>query len=597
MWRAVIGVLMFAYCLPAAYATLWPDTVRDLAASLSLARGEAIPLVGPGPINYGPYAGPAWIWLQAPPLVFFPSLTATSIYVAIVASLKFPALFDLGRRLAGSRLGICMAVAAAYPSFAVYQWLMFFHPNWVEVLVTATLILFLVADQRRSLPMLYGAVLMLGLAVQIHTTTLFYFPLAALVLYRIGVRGTRIVGHVIAMALLVLLWFAPVFFAPPADRGTMEKATERISGDMSRFSPQVVFDAMKTAYFDYPMAIWETYGKAYVPGWVWRAGLGVVGFAILAGMVVRLLRRDGRPMFLTAVALLAAAWAAGVAVRSYTSFYLVYFLLPLSALVMGLSLESTMSARWKGLRAAGGAAISLLVLSLVVAAYGARGVGRSGLIDSRLLAMGDLAHPVDGSVRATYVTVAARDELARQACTMADSTIALHGDLAAAMALSMGLDYRIHCPGTTDRFVIFGTAPGLHLAAIPEVAATSLGIAQGKPAFGLRLLTTVRPIYPHESHGFEKRFHYFEQLLDRKALQQVQVEFDALPHELVAIYRHKPYDSRWTGFSVTKDASAAAPAFATRDSWIYRADDSGGHWTVQFQTDAPQWVEVIAFPP
>src|SRR5437868_6900459 len=151
MWRAVvIGALMLAYCLPAAYVTLWPDTVRDLTASLALARGEAIPLVGPGPINFGPYAGPAWIWLQAPPLVFFPSFVATSLYVALVASLKFPALFELGRRLSGARLGICMAAAAAFPTFAVYQWIMFFHPNWVEALVTATLIVLLIADQRRS---------------------------------------------------------------------------------------------------------------------------------------------------------------------------------------------------------------------------------------------------------------------------------------------------------------------------------------------------------------------------------------------------------------------------------------------------------------
>src|SRR5258706_10326590 len=116
MSRALVVLLMVAYCLPAEYVTLWPDTARDFAASLSLARGEAIALVGPGPINFGPYAGPAWIWLQAPPLVFFPSFVATSIYVAIVASLKLPALFDLGRRLAGSRLGMCIAVAAAHPS-------------------------------------------------------------------------------------------------------------------------------------------------------------------------------------------------------------------------------------------------------------------------------------------------------------------------------------------------------------------------------------------------------------------------------------------------------------------------------------------------
>src|SRR5688572_28391454 len=85
---ALLAVFFVASVLPSPYAQAWPDSVRDVAASLALARGERFPLVGPQ-INLGPHIGPAWIWLQAPALVFSPSLAAASVYIALVAGLKF----------------------------------------------------------------------------------------------------------------------------------------------------------------------------------------------------------------------------------------------------------------------------------------------------------------------------------------------------------------------------------------------------------------------------------------------------------------------------------------------------------------------------
>ena len=591
----VIGLLMFAYCFPAPYVTIWPDTVRDFAASLLLARGEKIPLTGPGPINFGPYAGPAWIFLQAPPLLFSPTFAATSAWVAFVASLKFPALYELGRRLSGPRLGLCMAIAAAFPSFSVYQWIMFFHINWVEAMASVVMVLFLVADQRRSLPWLYGAVFMLGLAVQIHTTTLFYLPLAAWILYRIGVRGSRIAGHLAAMSILVLLWFAPVFFAPPAERGTLGGATGRIAAHASDFSPGNLLVALRTAFIDYPIEIGRTYGgAAQVPLWLWNAGLVVVGLAILGGMALRLRIREGRRLFLCGLAMLALAWTIGVAVRSYTSFYLVYFLLPLTALVIGLALESIVAAGSRGLRATGITATALIVVSLVVSAYGARAIGRAGLIESRIPAMGDLAHPGTVAVRAAYVGSSARDALAAEACALPGDTITLHGELAYALSISLGLDYRLHCPARADRFRVFGNAPGAHVTALPEGVVPALALAQDKPARGLRLLASVRPIHPAEGRPFEKGFSYFERLPDRKPVQRIVVEFVSKPGELLAVHRHKPFHTAWNGFKVTVEGQPAAPVYSTFNSWIYRTREGPGRWTVEVETDAPQWVEVFA---
>jgi hypothetical protein len=600
VWRAasafapalVVGLLMFAYCFPAAYVTIWPDTVRDLGASLLLARDGKIPLTGPGPINYGPYAGPAWIFLQAAPLLFSASYVATSVYVAIVASLKFPALYELGRRLSGRTLGLCMAIAAAYPSFWVWQWICFYHVNWIEASASVTLILFLIADQRRSLAWLYAAIAVLGLAVQIHTTTLFYFPLAALVLYRIGGRGPRLALHLIAMAAVILLWFVPVFFAPPVERGTLGGATHRIASDLSRFSVHDLATAFTTAWFDYPVAVGQVYvGRTEIASTAWHAGLVVVWLAIAAGAILRFRKTQHRRLFACTLALLAVAWIVGVGVRSYTSFYLLYFLLPITAIATGLCLDSTLSVA--GWRAVGYAACSFLALSLLGAAYGARSVGRSGVVDSRLVGLGNLSHPVEAPIRATFMSVAARDDLARVACALRATRVTLHGELAYALSISQGLDYKLHCPESVDRFTVFGLEGDAHLAALPEAIVPALGILQPHPERGLRLISSVRPIYPPQGRSFEKRFSYFEHLDDRKPMQVVVVDFETQPQQIVAVYRHKPFDSHWVNFSVTQQHGAAVPASTTFNSWLYRTGDQTQQWRVQVETDAPQWIEVF----
>jgi len=594
MHRIAIGLLMLAYCLPAAYATLWADTARDLGASLTLARGEAIPLTG-APINFGPRSGPAWVWLQAIPLPFFPSFSAVAIFVAFVASFKFPLLYALGRRHSGPALGLAIAAAAAYPTFNTFQWIVFFHPNWVEVFVAASLLLFLLADQRRSLAMVYGAAAMLGLAVQMHATAVFYMPVALLVMHRIGIRGGRLAGHFAAMAMLVMAWFAPVVLAPPIERGAFADATGRVAADLARFAPASIVAALRNTYVDIPLAVGETYART-IPRGAWIGGLCVVWIAVIAGAFLSVRSRTTRFAFVAALCALIAGWVIAVAVRTYTSFYLVYFLLPLSAIVMGLALAGSLSSGPRATRAAGWTSIAVLVLSLFVTAYGARGIGRSGLIESRFLSMGDVSHPADASVRAAYMTAAARDALARDICRLGDSNVTLHGELAQAWSLSMGLDYRLHCPALARRLSTFGAGPGHHLTALPEAVAASLGVNAGRKERGMRLVDSVEPVFPRETRPIETAWYHFEVLQDPRALERVALDFETRPGQWVTVYRHKPYASRWQSFRVTRDGTAAPEAFTTFHSWIYVAGDRAARWHVEFETDAPQWTEVLLFP-
>jgi hypothetical protein len=180
----------------------------------------------------------------------------------------------------------------------------------------------------------------------------------------------------------------------------------------------------------------------------------------------------------------------------------------------------------------------------------------------------------------------------------APGAVTLHGELAHAVSTSLRLDYVLHCPASVARIQRFGGTPGAHFAMLPDRVAASLGIAQGKVVRGFRLLPSVRVFAPAEPRPFESQFNYFERVApeERRPLRKSRVEFDAAPNEIVAVYRHKPYATQWGEFDVTQDGAPVTPAHSTFDSWLYRAGARGGHWRVEFTTDVPQWVEVIAIP-
>jgi hypothetical protein len=600
LWSLPVIVLMAAYCLPSPYATLWPDTVRDLSASLAFARGQSFPLAGP-PINFGPHMGPAWIWLQALPLVFFSSLTAVSVYVALVASLKFLLLFELGRAASGPRLGICLAAAAAFPSVLVFHWIVFFHPDWVEAAIVAGLLALLMADQRRSTGLLYAGVALLGLAIQIHPTAAFYLPLAAWIRFRQGARGLKLAGSLAVMLAIVAIWFAPLLWATAQERGSLGAAADRVALGTQSLSLDAVATVLRSAYIDLPLAVGETYGVAGgLPLAVWQVGLALVDFVVIVGAILRLrdAGRSGRRLFAGLFVLLLAAWVIATGIRTYTSFYLVYFLFPLSAIFMGLALDSTLTSRWATLRGAGWGAVGFLVLSFAVAAVGACNLGEGGLIDSRVPALGDLRHPGKDPVRGSLVGAAARDSFARMACAQSASTVSLHGDIAYVLAASTGLDLRVHCPASKTRFLLLGKEPGLQFTALPAAVIEALHVERGTAHGAIQSVPVVEAIHPPEGRPIEPDWYQFDELRDRRALTHVKLEFEASPAGALMIYRLKPFDSQWRLLRVEYAGAAVEPAFTTYNNSIYRVKAqaaANSKWVVEFDTDAPQWVDVHTF--
>ena len=592
---------MAAYCLPASGVTLWPDTVRDLSASLALARGESFPVLGP-PINFGPHLGPAWIWLQAVVLLFWPTLTATSLYVAAVASLKFPLLYALGRTIGRPHLGLCFAIVAALPAIGVYQWLVFFHPNWVEAAIGTSLLLGALAWKRRSIGYVHAAALAAGLAIQLHPTAAFYIPAIPLLLLALRIRGRRLVLHLTIATLAILVWFLPLAFDSEAKGANQwAEGASRVGEGIRAFEILDVFSVLRTAHVEVPMGVGETYGVAAgLPAGAWLFGLMLMGGAIVVGFISMIVKNgSGRRWLLALTALLFAGWFVTTAIRTYTSFYLAYFLLPLSAIVFGLALDQLdRQSSWLA-RVLGRVALGTVVLGFVVASIGARYTALGGLIDSPLFATADLRNPHRASIRATLVTVAARDSFTAFACHQ--GTVTLHGDLAMALAASTQLDFRMHCPQMPVDVRVMGPGPDdpkAHWASLPKRVSEELGM---RPRFvhgGLATFSVRQVVHPPEGRRIETDWYHFERLRDRRELQKISREFDVRADEWLAIHRLKPFDSRWRLLAAECDGVAMSPSFTTHNSVVYSpcsGRGGNGHWVLAFETDAPQWVDVYTF--
>lgn len=597
---AVLALLFVASVVPSPYAQAWPDSVRDVAASLALARGERFPLVGPQ-INLGPHIGPAWIWLQAPALLVSPSFAAASIYIALVAGLKFFLLYALGRSLAGPRLGLCFAVGAALPSIAAYQWHVFWHPNWVEAAILSSLLLLVRAWRAHSLRALYAGMLVLGLAIQLHPTALFYAPLFALVLLRNGTRGSRLALHLAGFAGMVAVWFVPLLFATDQPhKANMEVGVARVALGLGSFTPGEIVTVLRSAYVDVPLAIGATYAARLGVGiGAWLALLALCFAPVVAGLVAEIAtnRQGRRAPILTLVAAILIGWTIVTSMRTFTSFYLGYFLLPLLAVSAGYGLDRLLAHDGAALRWIGVAALVAVCATYLISSAGARMVAREGYIETPLPLLMDLKHPTAGAAKARWIGASHRDAMARFACRDR-GMVTLHGDWGYTIAASTGLDFRLHCPAHEGNVRLLG-APGERTAwsLLTDVEATRLGRRPSRHFGGLAAFPVKARLGPASEREIQRDWYYFEQLRDRRPLTKVSIAFETAPADLVMIHRWKPFAESFGNLAVLRDGVPATPAASTYNSDVYASPTTLGptKWRIEFDTDAPQWTDVHVF--
>jgi len=557
--RAVDAGLVLALTLLAAamgpLAALIIDSGRDLASAYAVAQGLEFPAYGPG--LFGTWKpGPVWFYLLAVPLAVTGSIGATAGFAGLLAAMKIPLAFALGRRARGVAAGLAFAACVALPGWSTLGQLVLSHTMLVEAGVLATLLLAWLAGTRASGLLLACAALLLALAVHAHPTALVAAPAVAWAAWRVlrerpvGRAGgsSRGWAWLALAAAAFVLPFAPALVAEarsgwPQLAGT---AAYAMGGDylarLDRFDEVLRGATFGQAAFvrDFLLARWAPLG------WLaWTLGLAVT-FAALVGAAVAV----ARDRLVAAVfALAGAGWLFVLLLRDATPAWMVYALAPLDAALLALGWVALFPARWKlpAARAIAGLAI----------------VASAGLLAERLLvvrdgtqylptaSVADIAVPParDPPVR-FWMPAPAHDALFARACGL-PGAVSLHGDLAAALHFGQGVAAALHCPPGQAAFG--GQAPRT-LAGVPRTLARDLGIAGEPTAWGFVLATPVRVVHPAQPRPYATHTRY---LLDdylprvgRDAPARVSVHTACAPDDVLAITDlvpglNEPFEARF----------------------------------------------------
>ncbi|MDW8313092.1 MAG: hypothetical protein RMK02_10200 [Burkholderiales bacterium] len=129
-----VALAMAGQLLGLASAIVEIDIARDLTEGFAILDGEVHPRQGPQ-IGGIFHLGPWWFYLVAAVLLLSPSLTAYTLIMGALASLKFPIAAWVGLRLAGPRFAALLVAASALPGVAAYQFFGVSHTSFVELFV------------------------------------------------------------------------------------------------------------------------------------------------------------------------------------------------------------------------------------------------------------------------------------------------------------------------------------------------------------------------------------------------------------------------------------------------------------------------------
>jgi len=332
--------LLWLYGLGLAFmACPYEDSVRDIAAAMSIADGSQWPTTGPG-LAFSAHLGPAWFYLLAPAAALSSSWLGVALFVAALASLKFPLAYRLGRDVADWRFGLLFALALLLPGWQHLESVLVTHTSVVEALTLACLLLL-----RGNLlqPGFWRALALgicFGLALHAHPAAIVLLPLSAVCAWRFASAAAWRLQHIALAAAGALLPFVPYLCAQAVagwpDVGSTASyvgqgvglrqlaAVPALAGAVIWSGPHTLIDALlppgarTTAFAAWTLALAAS-ALALAIGWRRcdrdsRALIGYAAFAAILTLCTLCILRERIPWYmaylqtLAAAAVLAAVW-------------------------------------------------------------------------------------------------------------------------------------------------------------------------------------------------------------------------------------------------------------------------------------------------
>jgi len=424
--------------------------------------------------------------------------------VALVAALKFPLAFVLGREWIDTRLGLAWAILLALPGIATFESIWVAHPSLTAAASLAVVYALWRAVERRSYPWLYAACLGFGLALHAHPTALPLGLLLALAFPRIGRAGAKWAWSAVICVGLVLAPFVPLLADTPAHAGELAQFTRGVAAASAAFRPGDAIPVLANVAWHVPNLVFGTFiGGSNSLSAIWRVFLGVLYAAVLAGLGLALLRPALGLRRLAAGTLGFAFFSTIVilAVRGETRFYMVYALAPTIALVQAIGLHALARSGWRGAQPL---VVVLLAGTVVVfVAVAAARFAQSAQGHVRLPALFGAQMDLRTGPKAGYAELDSLplwdlDALGRALCDAGN--VRAYGDLAIVVDSQFNVPARVHCG--EHAHVMLGGAPGPGDAALYMLSADAVSADGATHRYGALRLGDVESM-PVPGRGVE----------------------------------------------------------------------------------------------
>lgn len=591
---AILPLLVVLDVAPYFVTFVEGDFGRDLYAALRIAQGRAYPLEGPI-ISGAAHLGPVWYYLLAIPMTLGGSVAAVVATVAVLAALRFPLAYVLGRGLFDRRTGLAFAILLALPGFGSLASMWIAHPSLAATLTLAVLVALLRAHRKSSTGWLAAAGAAFGLALHAHPTTLpLALPLAwvaATLVRRHGLRG--LVGAAAALA-LACAPFVPLLAGWRAHVDDSLALSARMAHDAAGTGAAAIANVAYRLVWRVPdlaVGTWIASDGRPLVAWRWYAAV-LYGAAGL-GAVLSLVRGEPRERgAVAAVGFVLVAWFLFVvAVRDNTRFYMLYALLPSLALVVALGLEGL--ARHVG--AVGEIATRSLLagaLAWAIAVPVAR-VARALDDDVRLPpVLGtnlDLRRPGDESyARLHFLGIWHLDALARRLCV--DGVVHVYGDFPQVVDSQFNVPAQLVC-GDRSKVVIGGVpGPGEHAFFLVQRDALEPGAAPGRfGGFGFGRVDEVLVAQPSIPLA---RGEDYPARKECGSAAQHAFEFSTRHGGTLVIANGAALTCPMRIVDLEREGSSVVPGSAGDVSWS-RTPDAPTRWKLVVETAAPDAVQVF----
>jgi hypothetical protein len=587
-----LALLMLVHVLAYPWSTVIVDSARDLYWATQIADGGEWPLRGPV-IYYLGNLSPLWYFVLAPVVAATHSQTAVAVFIGLLAALKFPLAFVLGRELGGRRLGLVFAALLALPSWSIVQLMVATHTNLVETLVLLfglCLTRWVKFDDGRWLA---ASGLVFGLALNAHpTTALLALPAAALWLTQ--ARARRPMWASLALGtLLALLPFVPVLIAEWREGWPLITKLGTYAGERTgTLSLERYLGTLDGAVLGGIRMVAEHWvgSAARWPLWI---GFGAVTALGLLGLPFAVHDARRRVLVLVLLPLVLAIPAMLAASRPGVVAYMLFHWQALFALLLAFGVARWLHGRNGARRAHGIAALALLLsasTSLALIGRAEQGLIRMPITELGLLERHDL--PVEG---VALLPVYRADRLGAALCG-ADKPQVFHADLALLVESMLIRSARWRCAAPPVR-VIGGAdeREADHWIGLPPRVMQELGIDATARLGGWPLARAQRVVAPAASQAIPEGTLYPPRTV-ASAEREVSLRFTTAGGARLIVANPITHVAVLRELRAEADGKPITGTALTNVSTLLSCQTCGDRdteWLIRYRSNAPELTEVL----